>query len=134
MQLINCTGHALTIRDSYQRRDEDIVLPPSGIVARVSSAQSYVGDIHVQGQTIAIYETLLNTTIEGGLPEPRMGVLYVTSSIVAQAAAAIGRTDVVAPDTGPTAIRVDGQVVAVTRLQRWAKKHECEHEEEADHV
>jgi len=32
----------------------------------------------------------------------------------------VRRPDVLAPDTGPTAIREGGQIVAVTRLQRFA--------------
>jgi hypothetical protein len=48
------------------------------------------------------------------LPEPTDGVIYITSSLVAQAAQ---RVDVVSPDTGPTAIRENGQIVAVRGLQ-----------------
>ena len=48
--------------------------------------------------------------------EPK--AIYIVSSLVAQAVA--GRNDVVAPDAGPTAIRNEqGQIVAVTRFQRW---------------
>ena len=51
------------------------------------------------------------------LPAPKEGTVYIVSSIVAQQVP--DREDVVAPDTGPTAIREAGQVVAVKRFQRF---------------
>lgn len=58
-----------------------------------------------------------------GLPEPEEGTFYITSTIVAQAAAAAGRRDVLAPDTSPqSAIRgADGQIEAVRRLQTFSE-------------
>lgn len=46
------------------------------------------------------------------LPEPVEGVVYVVSALVLSALGG-SRPDVVAPDTGPDAIRENGQVVAV---------------------
>lgn len=47
-------------------------------------------------------------------------VLYVVSSAVAQAAARVGRRDIVAPDTGAGAVRDgDGKIVAVRRFVRY---------------
>jgi hypothetical protein len=51
------------------------------------------------------------------LPDSVDGVIYVTSTLVAQRAK---RPDVVSPDTGPKAIRENGQVVAVRALQVFA--------------
>lgn len=52
-----------------------------------------------------------------GLPAPESDVIYLVSDEVAQQVPT--RRDVVAPDTGPTAIRDgDGKIVAVTR---WAQ-------------
>lgn len=45
-------------------------------------------------------------------------IQFSVSSLVAQAV--VGREDVVAPDTGPTAIRDEaGRIVAVRRFQQW---------------
>ncbi|RME25645.1 MAG: hypothetical protein D6800_07370, partial [Candidatus Zixiibacteriota bacterium] len=50
-----------------------------------------------------------------GLPDPQDGTVYLVSSMVLSAVR--GRRDVVAPDTGPTAIRDEtGRITAVTRL------------------
>ena len=52
-----------------------------------------------------------------GLPEPSADVIYITSLVVAQRAS---RSDVVSPDSGPTAIRNEnGQVIAVRALNRY---------------
>ena len=51
------------------------------------------------------------------LPAPVAGVVYVVSALVADRAR---RSDVVSPDTGPSAIRDGGQIVAVTGFTVWA--------------
>jgi D-hexose-6-phosphate mutarotase len=112
MRLINLTPHPLTIRLDDEN---DLVLPPSGQVARVAVEQAQVAAVG----GIPIVATVFGA-IEG-LPAPEPGVLYITSSLVAQAAAREGRVDVVAPDTGPTAVRdTGGQIIAVRRLQTFA--------------
>lgn len=56
-----------------------------------------------------------------GLPESAEGVIYITSALVAQEAAKRGRRDVLAPDTGPSAVRDEnGHIVAVRGLVRFA--------------
>lgn len=109
MQLINLTPHEIVLRPD---EGQEVVLPPSGQVARVAVSQqvvAMVGDIPIVATTFGDIE---------GLPEPRPGVLYVASTLVAQAAAERGRRDVVSPDTGPTAVRdEEGRIVAVRRLQ-----------------
>ena len=92
----------------------DIVIPPSGQVARVAATAREVATV---GEIPIVVTEFGEIT---GLPEPQSGVLYLTSTLVAQAAARLGRADVVSPDTGPTAIREGGQVVAVIRLQTFA--------------
>ena len=94
----------------------DIVIPPSGQVARVAATAREVATV---GEIPIVVTEFGEIT---GLPEPQSGVLYLTSTLVAQAAARLGRADVVSPDTGPTAIREGGQVVAVIRLQTFAEE------------
>jgi hypothetical protein len=86
-------------------------IPPSGEVARV--AMEYRDSDAVPG--VAVAEVVMGQV--EGLPSPQEGRYYLVSAMVAQAAST--RADVLAPDTGPTAIRRDGQVAAVTRLLRY---------------
>ncbi len=110
--LVNVTQHPIVIKlDSGQ----DVVLQPSGINARVTAEQTVVAEV----DGVPIVATRFSEIRD--LPEPKEGVFYVASTLVAQAAARIGRSDVVSPDTGPTAIRdSNGQIVAVRRLQTFA--------------
>lgn len=107
MKVVNLVKHEVVVR----RPDGDRIYQPSGIEARVASSQEVVGDL--DGSPIA-------RTIFGevqGLPDPQPDTIYIVSSLVLGALRG-SRPDVVAPDTGPTAIRNNnGQIVAVTRFQ-----------------
>ena len=107
MQLINLTPHPITIQPSGA---QPITIPVSGRIARLDSSQET--DASVVG--VPVVTTRFGRVI--GLPEPSPNKVYIVSSLVAQH---VRRPDVLAPDTGPTAIRQDGQIVAVTRLQRF---------------
>jgi hypothetical protein len=104
---VNLTPHAVTIRVG----DRDIVIPPSGRVVRVASREvpgDSVGDIPTVRREWGAVE---------GLPDPAPETIYLVSSLVLEHVQ--GRDDVVAPDTGPTAVRdAAGQIVAVRRLVR----------------
>lgn len=116
MKLVNVTPHEIVIRPTD---GQEIRLPPSGTVARVDTVQQDAGLAIVDDALITIVSTRFGNIVD--LPPPEEGVLYVASTLVAQAAAERGRRDVVAPDTGPTAIRDEaGRIVAVRRLQTWA--------------
>lgn len=107
-KLVNLTPHAINVAGT----DGEVVLtvPPGGVIARVTTSQEVVGNI----DGIDVVKTTFGTV--EGLPEPTAGTTYVVSSLVLGRCQ--DRDDVVAPDTGPTAIRKDGQVVAVRRFQR----------------
>ena len=103
---VNLTPHALTL---HLASGTVVTLPASGEVARVATTPGAirpgvipVTDAHAYGDVV-------------GLPAPRDGVTYVVSSLVASALRERGihRPDAVCPDTGPTAVRVDGQIVGV---------------------
>lgn len=51
-----------------------------------------------------------------GLPSPEEGVVLIVSTMVADALRSSGRCDIYVPDSGPDAIRENGQIVAVRRL------------------
>jgi hypothetical protein len=121
MDLFNATPHAITIR---LPGGEDVTIPPSGQVARVATNETPADPI---GSVPTIRRTLGSVFIpEPPLVEPGDGTepfppFIIVSSMVLDAAIAQGHhllPYLVAPDTGPTAIREGGQVKAVTRLVR----------------
>jgi hypothetical protein len=111
MKIINLNKHAIMIAFVGPDHKEKTVIEPSGMVATVAVKQSVVKEVNgvpcVQNQ----YGEVL------GLPEPQEDTLYLVNAIVLERAKFMGRSDCIAPDTGPTAIRDDkGQVTAVTRF------------------
>jgi len=109
MALINLTPHQVVVRLAD---GGDVIFSPSGRVARCAVSQETVGEAN----GIPIVRSVFGAV--EGLPEAQDGTIYIVSSLVAQAVA--GREDVVAPDTGPTAVRDEGgRIVAVTRFQKF---------------
>ena len=101
--MLNLTPHSITV----QRLDGTrVTYPASGSLARVTSAEEVVAEI----DGIPVIARSLGAA--QGLPEE--GVPCIVSAMVLSAVP--GRKGVYAPDSGPTAIRENGQVVAVTRL------------------
>lgn len=101
--MLNLTPHPITLQFPDGTR---VTIPPSGQLARVTTEEVVVG--WASGLPV-VSRTLGEAT---GLPEE--GVPCIVSSMVAGAVP--GRKGVYAPDSGPTAVRENGQVVAVTRL------------------
>lgn len=101
--MLNLTPHAITL----QKSDGSIVTyPPSGKLARVSTTEQVIDTI--DGVPVI---TRVFGVVEG-LPED--GEPCLVSAMVLSAIP--GKKGVYAPDSGPTAIRENGQIVAVTRL------------------
>lgn len=99
MKFINLTQHDLTI---VLENGDDLVLPASGKVARVTFSTQQVDEL----DGIPIFKTVYEPEVTG-LPEPQDGVIYIASSMAAQTAK---RDDVLAPTK---LIRGnDGQVIA----------------------
>ena len=99
MQFINLTTHDLTI---VLENGDDLVLPASGEVARVTFSTQQVDEV----DGIPIYKTIYEPEVIG-LPEPQDGTIFIVSSLAAQTAK---RHDVLAPTK---LIRDnDGQVIA----------------------
>jgi hypothetical protein len=101
--MLNLTPHPITLRTPLG----DVTFPPSGQVARVATISSPTGLI-VAGVPVIrnVYGPI------SGLPAE--GVECIVSGMVA--AAVPGRVGVYAPATGSSAVRENGQVVAVTEL------------------
>jgi len=107
MTIVNLTLHSIIVETADGRTE----FAPSGQVARVASRAEAAGEV----DGIPVTRTIFGPV--EGLPEPQAGVTFVVSSLVA--ARVPERADVVAPDTGPTAIREKGQVIAVRGFQRF---------------
>lgn len=107
-QLINLTPHTLNVmvNDAMQE------IPASGTVARVSVKSVVSGDIN----GIPVVENVYGEV--EGLPEPVDGAIYIVSMLVGSRVS--GRNDIVGPDSGPTAIRENGQVKAVRNLIKYS--------------
>jgi hypothetical protein len=128
MKLVNLTPHTIkvVVSDGYM---DVLEIPPSGKVARVSAKQYFYDYVEVykpdpfgegpeEFREVIPLRIPVSKTVYGeveGVPEPKEGMVYIVSSLVKQQLP--DRDDVVAPDTGPSAIRENGQVVAVTRFQ-----------------
>jgi hypothetical protein len=100
MKFVNLTPHALTVEGLG-------VIPASGIVARVSVTQRDMGTRS---------GVRLRQSVKGmvdGIPAPTENVTYIVSGMVLDALDGSRLADVVAPDTGPDAVRENGQIVAV---------------------
>ena len=102
--LINCTPHTIKVVGMGE-------LPPSGHQVRVEMVEIITTDLG--GVPVITRKPGLVT----GLPRDERGAILpcLVSSMVLDALPA-GTKNVYAPDTGATAIRENGQVVAVTRL------------------
>lgn len=95
-EFVNLTPHDIRVENC----NTEIVTFPSQGVARLATKQSstLVGEFSFSRTEYGAIE---------GLPEPIDGTIYIASMLVAQAAK---RSDVVSPDSGPTAQRKDGQI------------------------
>lgn len=101
--MINLTPHAITLQRANGTR---VTYPPSGNLARVTSVEEVTGEV----DGIPVITRSLGEA--EGMPEE--GTICIVSAMVLSVVP--GRKGVYAPDSGPTAIRENGQVVAVTRL------------------
>lgn len=105
-KFVNLTPHEIVV----STRNIKKTIGPSGQIARVETSQEHVDWL----DGIELVKTVYGDVT--GVPEPEENVVYIVSSLVASRLPE--REDVVAPDTGPTAIRENGQIVAVTRFQK----------------
>jgi hypothetical protein len=117
MQFINLTPHTITIRRTGTLADvllEDIIVPPSGTVARVTTTETCTAT--VDGVRF-VRRKLGHVT---NLPRHADGMDDTTVAVLVSSmvlAAVPGRANTYAPDSGPSAIRdTAGNVIAVTQL------------------
>jgi len=109
---INLTPHeiAVEVPDFITGGTRILAIAPEPQPARVAAVETLVGymyGVEVSKHTFGKVENL---------PEPQPGIAYIVSGMVRDALK--GRDDVLAPDTGKTAVRSsNGQVDYVTRLR-----------------
>lgn len=112
-RIVNLTPHTVVVITAGRPGGEhpEITYQPEPVAARVDQTSTpwTMVDPGIEIDT-PTYGEVRN------LPDPEPGTIFIVSQIVAQAA--VTRTDIVYPDSGPTAVRVDGQVRAVRRLLR----------------
>jgi hypothetical protein len=127
MNLVNLTPHPIVVQTSDDPESQ-VTIAPSGTVARVgtttedgvvviSSPDNMFASKYVPvGDTVVPVHKVLFNAVEG-LPSPAYDTIYIVSAMVAQQVS--NRGDVVAPDTGASAVRKNGNVVAVRGFVRY---------------
>lgn len=108
--IIDMTPHPVTVECPDGHR---VTFAPCGIVPRVEQVRTTSAP--VCGIPVAV------ATVGAVVDAPPVvpGTIYIVSTMVAQAA---GRDDMVAPDTGPSAIRDEaGHIVAVRGFVRFPR-------------
>ena len=108
-KILNLTPHAV----SFVAEDGSLLMKvePSGQVARCKTETRVVAQVEVDGILIPETETVFGDV--EGLPDPEEGVIYLVSSLVAQAAK---RDDVVIPNES---VRdAEGRIIGCRSLGR----------------
>ncbi|WP_347246160.1 hypothetical protein [Thermogutta sp.] len=105
MKLINLTPHAICVRSG----DQEVVIPPSGQIARVKVDYRPHEIIVVDGLSIPV-SLELKAEVEG-LPDPQPNTRYIVSRVVLDAC--LERTDLMVPDTSRAIRDEKGNIVAV---------------------
>lgn len=95
-QLINLTPHTVTLLLPSGRR---LDVAPSGRVARLVYNTRTSLTLTIDGEAFPVWGTAGVLAVTN-LPEPREGVLYIVSALVAHAC--LHRPDLVYPATGPS--------------------------------
>lgn len=106
-KFINLTPHAIRVRSEESNiatpLESDLVIaaPAKGEMPAIRITENIVHEEAIDG--VRIRTTQLGAII--GLPDPQDGVMLVVSMPTAERAYALGRRDVVSPDTGEDQIR-----------------------------
>lgn len=85
MNIINLTPHTVNI----MHNDVETTIEPYGIVARCTVNEELIGYVN----DIPVYKTVMGDVVY--LPEPKDGVVFIVSRVVAEAAK--GRDDLYIP-------------------------------------
>ena len=110
-KLINLTPHAINIVCVSGAME----IAPSGTICRVATTQQPL--VLKSGEDFLLPFSVVETTFGEveNLPEPEPDTWYIVSGMV-RTALGQSRPDVIAPDTGASALREAGVIRAVTRM------------------
>jgi len=110
--LVNLTPHAIRLIASC---GTEVLIPASGREARVDSESTLVDTIVIEGIPFPVSRTEYGQVT--GLPEAWEfpGTTYVVSGKVLGQCK--GRSDVIGPNTGSTAVRREGQIWGVVGVE-----------------
>ena len=116
MIIKNFTPHTIVVRLAAE---DATFLPEKGedgqpVPVRVNQTNNPLPPLEVGELDIPVSHPVYGGVT--GLPEPEDGTVLVVSTMVADALRSSGRKDIYVPDSGPDAIRENGQIVAVRRL------------------
>jgi hypothetical protein len=114
MEIRNLTPHEITLHSL----GNTIVIPPSGMVARVRTKRIIRNAIAFSGLKAPVAE--IESLAIDGLPEPMENVVHIVSTFVAQHPQCRGREDVIAPDLHSAVRDGNGNVVAVSNFVRYS--------------
>lgn len=113
-RIVNLTKNEISIIGNYKQ-----------VIYRIpASARGDEATVHFEREIVRRWKGIIPLVritpdlirVEG-LPEPEEGVLYITSSVIAQH---VRRPDVVSPDTAPGGIvKNGGNILGVKGLQLW---------------
>jgi len=110
IKLVNLTPHDIEIYSGGVNATILTRIKKSGTVARVELSEKEMGKIN----NVPVYARVMSSSVEG-LPAPKDGVLYVVSTMILEAER--DRTDLLAPDTGPSCIRdSNNRIKGITRF------------------
>lgn len=111
MHVINLMKHDCKVQDS--ETGEVKTYRPSQMVAVASEGFEVRGD-RILGALVVC--RVRDRKVEN-LPDPQEGTVYLVAGLVLDALEGSGRSDVFAPDSGPSAVRNEqGHILHVTRL------------------
>lgn len=114
MNIINLTPHDIGVIDGVDGVTVHTI-PASGQVARVSTRAVPQGTLGLPGGVVLPVVSTFYGDVEG-IPAPG-GEKFLVSSLVLDRLGLEYRGQAFAPDTGATAVRKDGQVVAVRQFR-----------------
>ena len=106
MKIVNLTPHAITVEVNGERT----TFPASGQIARVATTSAVVGELAGAPVSQVVYGEI-NIPVDVESEDT-----YIVSGLVLAAAKAANHpmsTRLIGPDTGPNAVRENGQIVAV---------------------
>ena len=112
--ILNLTPHAIGVIDGVDGVTVHTI-PASGQVARVSTRAVPQGTLGLPGGVVLPVVATMYGDVEG-IPAPG-GEKFLVSSLVLDRLGPEYRGQAFAPDTGPTAVRKDGQIVAVRQFR-----------------